>query len=361
MPSRSTFSDWQRATLIACGALLCVASGYILRLVDPSVDLPSFGARHLCDIHPRDTRCHYGGPNYVGYWAVPKMVYMHYAQPSCQLQPFAMQLQGANPPFSLARVRSNLPSGAGPTVLSWLTHEVHVMERLTNLAIVIIGDSLDRHLFYALCRQSGAPLVRLTAFSGTADYVPQYCRLPANNFTVINIHHFGVLQGWWPTTDSATGGLWTTQDVFSERLPAVLDALRLRVDDVTLLQAHSGLWDLHAKNSSFVFTPEILHQRWVPLMRQQLLDPLRAFARSVVVLRTCPPTNWPSEQQERIASLNDAMRLLAVEYGAQLLDMAKILAGRQSWVYDNHHYSEETELQRANLLLNIAVEHLERG
>ena len=337
--------------------------------------------------------CQYGASSYPGFWLIDRLLYLHLRLASaCQLRPLAWQLgvlsstplgQRTDAPWNdslLVNASVTVPDGwpSNFSVPRWLNEhsgaqqQHELVQRLRNAVIVLIGDSVDRFLFRAVCGQMGARVQNFPELFGW-NYSPMACRAPLNNFTVVHIHHYGVLHAWWPSTHSWVVGqnFSTTLERVQLHLPAVLSRLALRPSDVSLVQLSSGLWDLSNKNSSFRFSSHVLHRHWLPLMRSQLLDPLLSLwgpaptRLPLILLRTTPPTRWGEPAQELIVLLNDALRLLVLEYAAlgspvELLDMATVLAERQSWCVDTHHYSEVTQLQLVNVMLHMLDEHSRR-
>ena len=311
----------------------------------------------------------------------------------CQLRPYAMQAyrmhvfpnissqpQGdPSLPFNISGAEVVLPATwpASFSLPSYLWGD-DIIHQLRDAVIVTIGDSLDRQLAEAFCAQAGLYNDFLEPSNRSENYKiyhPHYCHAPERNLTWLHVHHYGVMSGWWPTQDYNTMP-YSTRHVLETHLP---DALRLRnltMRHVSLIQLNSGLWDLHAKNSSYSFTPRLMQERWMPLMREQLMEPLLKLIHAPVdgvantntpllVVKTCPPNKWGEERQLDVAIVNDGLRAIAHEYAArtavQLLDLAVVLAERQAWCMDGHHYAADVELQHANLLLNIWAERYVHG
>ena len=334
-----------------------------------------------------DCYCGYGSSAYRGFWVIDRMLYLHAQLHSpCQLRPLAWQLRSLSsaasandtepPPWTdnlLINATVTVPDGwpANFSVGQWLASQEDsgLVEQLRGAVIVLIGDSLDRFLFRAVCGQMSAAIHQFEDLQGGL-YAPMACRSSLNNFTVLHLHHYGVLHVWWPSSNSVARKYdFTTEERVRVHLPQVLSRLDLRPSDVSLVQVSSGLWDLSNKNSTFAFSAHILHRHWLPLMRSQLMDPLLALWGSAptqqlppIVLRTSPPTRWGEASQRLVALLNEGVRSLYSEYTSRgvpvvLLEMAVMLAERQSWCMDQHHYSEVTELQRANVLLHLLLQH----
>ena len=333
--------------------------------------------------------CNYGSASYAGFWAIPAFLYMHNTLTSpCQMRPFAMQLghlsnghtipAGERDPVDdvldipVEQFLAPIGWSQNFSIGTWLTSaSPTALDFLNDQVLVVIGDSLDRFVFASMCRKMEAITMhvddrRFTVADATGgfrnDWRPRACRSLANNFTVIALHHYGVLNARFPTT--MVSNPLNTKVVVDEVLPNMLDFLSLKVSDISMIQVYSALWDIHNKAESFQWSMAVQHAHWMPLMREQLMDPIVELVRAsdsgvapLVVVRTAPPERGPGQS---IAEVNEGLRAIAMEYSTRLpirlLDMAVVLASREGWLYDNMHYPRYTSLQHANLLLNMLHE-----
>ena len=263
------------------------------------------------------------------------------------------------------------------SVASYLYDRSIDLSFLYHRVIVIIGDSIDRYGVLDTCglwRDSSIDTtavdckhnwhryndstenMRWENYGDSSVYLSKY------NFTIIHMHHFGVLSKLTPT-----GGFEytpSTSQVIQYYTVRALHERNLSIDDVSLVVMQSNLWDVLDKwDSRIDMTGGNVQATWINLAVNEMIHPvINTFtaAHTGIVYRTAPTTIAKHIPSPSVNNLNSAGRMLSERYSMYLWDYALQSPSYEPATYrtDDVHSLPQVSYNYMNMLLSILKSHL---